>query len=201
MAKKKKKKSLKSREMQQEAKEELEVLTAIFGDQFTLDEDARGFALQIVPHPGRTDPNYVSVPLAARQAKCKDCVWSNPTRATDSCCMRLQFVNNSSTHISCCPHRCRKCCCQLLCATVRYPVDYPHQPLVLKVTSTKGLTASDTRSLTKLLNSASAEHARDKVVAGFSIADACQEFLLSKNNPEAAEIDRTVQEAVPGNLF
>lgn len=124
-----------------------------------------------------------------------------PQSATDSCRMRLQFVNNSSTHSSCCPHRCRKCCCQLLCATVRYPVDYPHQPLVLKVTSTKGLIASDTRSLTKLLNSASAEHARDKVVAGFSIADACQEFLLSKNNPEAAKIDRTVQEAVPGNLF
>lgn len=66
MAKKKKKKSSKRREMQQEAKEELEVLAAIFGDHFTLDEDAHGFSLQVVPHPGRTEPNYVSVQLSAR---------------------------------------------------------------------------------------------------------------------------------------
>ena len=74
----------------------------------------------------------------------------------------------------------------------RYPREYPNQPLVLNITSTKGLTASDARSLSKLLNSASAGHARDGVVAGFSIADACQEFLLTKNNPEAAKIDRMV---------
>lgn len=138
MAKKKKKKSLKSREIQEEAKEELEVLAAIFGDHFSLDEDGRGFSLQLVPHPGRTEPNYVSAQLA-----------------------------------------------------VRYPVDYPSQPLVLKVATTKGLTTSDTRSLTKLLNISSAEHAREGVVAGFSVADACQEFLLTKNNPEAAKIDRS----------
>ncbi|KAL0052345.1 hypothetical protein WJX82_000639 [Trebouxia sp. C0006] len=138
MAKKKKKKSLKSREIQEEAKEELEVLAAIFGDHFGLDEDARGFSLQLVPHPGRTEPNYVSAQLA-----------------------------------------------------VRYPADYPSQPLVLKVATTKGLTASDTRSLTKLLNTSSAEHAREGVVAGFSVADACQEFLLTKNNPEAAKIDKS----------
>ena len=66
MAKKKKKKSLKSREVQEEAKEELEVLAAIFGDQFSLDEDERGFGLQLVPHPGRTEPNYVSVQIAVR---------------------------------------------------------------------------------------------------------------------------------------
>lgn len=75
----------------------------------------------------------------------------------------------------------------------RYPADYPSQPLVLKVATTKGLTASDTRSLTKLLNTSSAEHAREGVVAGFSIADVCQEFLLTKNNPEAAKIDKSVQ--------
>jgi hypothetical protein len=74
----------------------------------------------------------------------------------------------------------------------RYPADYPSQPLVLKVVTTKGLTASDTRSLTKLLNTSSAEHAREGVVAGFSVADACQEFLLTKNNPEAAKIDQSV---------
>ena len=66
MAKKKKKKSSKRREMQEEAKEELEVLAAIFGDQFTLSEDAHGFSLQVVPHPGRTEPNYVSVQISAR---------------------------------------------------------------------------------------------------------------------------------------
>lgn len=66
MAKKKKKKSLKSREIQEEAKEELEVLAAIFGDHFGLDEDARGFSLQLVPHPGRTEPNHVSAQLAVR---------------------------------------------------------------------------------------------------------------------------------------
>ena len=54
--------------MQEEAKEELEVLAAIFGDQFTLDEDAHGFGLHIVPHPGRTEPNYVSVHMTARSA-------------------------------------------------------------------------------------------------------------------------------------
>lgn len=66
MAKKKKKKSVKRREMQEEAKEELEVLAAIFGDQFALDEDANGYSLHIVPHPGRTEPNYVSVQLTIR---------------------------------------------------------------------------------------------------------------------------------------
>lgn len=66
MAKKKKKKSVKRREMQEEAKEELEVLAAIFGDQFSLDEDAHGYSLHIVPHPGRTEPNYVSVQLTIR---------------------------------------------------------------------------------------------------------------------------------------
>ncbi len=66
MAKKKKKKVSKTREINEEAKEELEVLTAIFGDSFSVDEDERSFSLQIVPHPGRTEPNYVSVQLAAR---------------------------------------------------------------------------------------------------------------------------------------
>ena len=78
------------------------------------------------------------------------------------------------------------------CLSFRYPTEYPNQPLVLKITSTNGLTATDARSLSKLLNSASAGHARDGVVAGFSIADACQEFLLTKNNPEAAKIDKMV---------
>lgn len=66
MAKKKKKKASKGREVHQEAKEELEVLAAIFGDSFSVDEDERGFTLQVVPHPGRTEPNYVSAQLAAR---------------------------------------------------------------------------------------------------------------------------------------
>ena len=82
----------------------------------------------------------------------------------------------------------------------RYPADYPSQPLVLKVATTKGLTASDTRSLTKLLNTSSAEHAREGVVAGFSVADACQEFLLTKNNPEAAKIDKSVQSSFSNHL-
>ena len=73
MARKKKKKSLKRRELQEEAKEELEVLAAIFGDQFSADEDSHGFSLQVVPHPGRTEPNYVSVCLAARYT---DHCWS-----------------------------------------------------------------------------------------------------------------------------
>ena len=66
MVKKKKKKASKTREVNEEAKEELEVLAAIFGDSLSLDEDDRGFSLQVVPHPGRTEPNYVSVQLAAR---------------------------------------------------------------------------------------------------------------------------------------
>lgn len=74
MAKKKKKKVAKRREMQEEAKEELEVLAAIFGDQFTLDEDVHGFRLHIVPHPGRTEPNYVSVHLTARFAADQPCL-------------------------------------------------------------------------------------------------------------------------------
>lgn len=66
MPKKKKKKSAKRRDLTQEAKEELDVLAAIFGDQFIIDEDARGFVLRVVPHPGRTEPNYVSVQLGVR---------------------------------------------------------------------------------------------------------------------------------------
>ena len=66
MAKRKKKKPSKTKELNEEAKEELEVLAAIFGDSFALDEDDRGFTLQVVPHPGRTEPNYGSVQLAAR---------------------------------------------------------------------------------------------------------------------------------------
>ena len=42
---------------------------------------------------------------------------------------------------------------------------------MLKVVGTQGLASTDTRALTKLLNSASAEHARNKAVAGFSIAE------------------------------
>ena len=68
MGRRKKKKGSKSREMQEEAKEELEVLEAIFGDQFSLDEDAHGFNMHLVPHAGRTEPNYVSVQLAVRHA-------------------------------------------------------------------------------------------------------------------------------------
>lgn len=75
---------------------------------------------------------------------------------------------------------------------LRYPVDYPHQPLILKIVDTKGLTASDSRALSKLLNSSSSEHAKQGVVAGFSLADACQEFLLGKNSPEAVKNDSTV---------
>lgn len=64
--KKKKKSSKRQLALTDEATEELDVLAAIFGDHFKLDEDARGFVLHIVPHPGRTDPNYVSVHLAVR---------------------------------------------------------------------------------------------------------------------------------------
>ena len=74
----------------------------------------------------------------------------------------------------------------------RYPIEYPHQPLVVKIIGTKGLTASDSRALSKLLNSSSSEHAKDGVVAGFSLADACQEFLLGRNSPEAVKNDSTV---------
>ena len=81
---------------------------------------------------------------------------------------------------------------ELAAAVNRFPLQYPEQPLVLKVESTKGLAASDKRVLTKLLNSLSAEHARNKAVAGFSIADSCQEYLLSKNTPDAAKNDRMV---------
>ena len=83
---------------------------------------------------------------------------------------------------------------QLAAAVNRFPLQYPEQPLVLKVESTKGLTASDKRVLTKLLHSLSAEHARNKAVAGFSIADSCQEYLLSKNTPDAAKNARTVMQ-------
>ena len=78
----------------------------------------------------------------------------------------------------------------------RFPLQYPEQPLVIRVESTKGLASSDKRVLTKLLNSLSAEHARNKAVAGFSIADSCQEFLLTKNTPDAARNDRTVTATV-----
>ena len=80
--------------------------------------------------------------------------------------------------------------CQDVCR--RYPIEYPHQPLVLKIIGTKGLTASDSRALSKSLNSSSSEHAKDGVVAGFSLADACQEFLLGKNSPEAIKNDSEV---------
>lgn len=85
MAKKKKKKPhAKRHEMQEEAKEELLVLAAIFGDQFTLDEDAHGFSLHVVPHPGRTEPNYVSVHLTARYVADHTCLLAaasvRPTR-------------------------------------------------------------------------------------------------------------------------
>ncbi len=64
---------------------------------------------------------------------------------------------------------------------------------MLKITGTKGLASPDTRVLTKLLNNSSAEHARNKAVAGFSLTDTCQEFLLTKNTPDAAKHDRTVK--------
>ena len=74
----------------------------------------------------------------------------------------------------------------------RYPIEYPHQPLTLKIVGTQGLAASDCRALSKLLNSSSAEHAKQGVVAGFSLADACQDFLLERNSPEAVKNDSSV---------
>lgn len=70
----------------------------------------------------------------------------------------------------------------------RYTAEYPHQQPVLKVQNTQGLTGSDTRALVKLLNASSAEYAKQGNIAGFSLADAAQEFLLSKNTPEAAKV-------------
>ena len=70
----------------------------------------------------------------------------------------------------------------------RYTAEYPHQQPVLKVQSTQGLTGADTRALVKLLNASSAEYAKQGNIAGFSLADAAQEFLLSKNTPEAAKV-------------
>lgn len=84
-----------------------------------------------------------------------------------------------------------RCCLQTRCCR-RCPIEYPHQPLVLKIIGTKGLATSDSRALSKLLNSSSSQHAKDGVVAGFSLADACQEFLLGKNFPEAVKNDSTV---------
>lgn len=82
--------------------------------------------------------------------------------------------------------------CNLSVYCRRYPIEYPQQPLVLKISGTKGLTGYDSRALSKLLNSCSSDHAKDGVVAGFSLADACQEFLLGKNSPEAVKNDSTV---------
>lgn len=186
MAKKKKKKSVKRREMQEEAKEELEVLAAIFGDHFTLDEDAHGYSLHIVPHPGRTEPNYVSVQMTIRyvvQPVLPKQAFHAGVECWHQCCIISHALSASGTH---------GCSLDVKFPVSRYPVEYPHQPLVLKLVGTKGLAASDCRALSKLLNSSSSEHAKQGVVAGFSLANACQDFLLDKNSPEAVKNDSTV---------
>lgn len=53
---------------QEEAREELLALEAIFGDDLSPAHDGRalGFALRVVPHPGEAAANYVSLTLVVR---------------------------------------------------------------------------------------------------------------------------------------
>lgn len=68
MAKKKKKKSRPSANRQEQDRQEIEdeilALEAIYGDDFTLHDDANGFDLVILPE--NSEANYVSVELRVR---------------------------------------------------------------------------------------------------------------------------------------
>lgn len=54
--------------LQEEAREELLALEAIFGDDLSPAQDGRGlgFALRVLPHPGEAAANYVSLTLVVR---------------------------------------------------------------------------------------------------------------------------------------
>ncbi len=55
---------------QEEAREELLALEAIFGEDLTVHEGSLGFTLRVVPHPGEAAFNHVAVTLVVRCAGC-----------------------------------------------------------------------------------------------------------------------------------
>ena len=71
MAKKKKKAQKRSAskasiQTKQEIAEEILALSSIFSEEFCLHDDAIGFRLSVVPHPGSSKDNYTFVDLHIR---------------------------------------------------------------------------------------------------------------------------------------
>ena len=71
MAKKKKKAQKRSAskasiQTKQEIAEEILALSTIFSEEFCLHDDAIGFRLSVVPHPGSSKDNYTFVDLHIR---------------------------------------------------------------------------------------------------------------------------------------
>lgn len=61
---------------QEEAREELLALEAIFGEDLAVHEGSLGFSLRVVPHPGEAAANHVSLMLVVRcgaMAVCGGC--------------------------------------------------------------------------------------------------------------------------------
>lgn len=79
---------------QEEAKEELLALTAIFGEDIEVHEghDSLGFTLQVVPHPGEAEANYVSVTLVVRWGRTSEA----PLQAATAACGWLWCLSHAA---------------------------------------------------------------------------------------------------------
>lgn len=61
-----KKKAAASELSQEEVREELLALEAIYGEDLAVHEEGLGFSLHVTPHPGEAAANHVSCQLAVR---------------------------------------------------------------------------------------------------------------------------------------
>lgn len=61
-----KKKAAAAELTQEEAREELLALEAIYGEDLEVHEEGLGFCLHVTPHPGEAAANHVSVQLVVR---------------------------------------------------------------------------------------------------------------------------------------
>ncbi|KXZ55244.1 hypothetical protein GPECTOR_3g384 [Gonium pectorale] len=127
-AKKKKKGRQRAAVSNVETEEELLALAAIYGDDLDVHHDGLGFDLDVVPHPGLLDENFVSLQLS-----------------------------------------------------VRYPHQYPTQPLGLKLKNTESVPAETCRDLLARLNASASEYAEAGEVCVFNLVDLCQEVLRPLN--------------------
>ncbi len=102
---------------QEEAREELLALEAIYGEDLAVHEEGLGFSLHVTPHPGEAAANHVSCQLSVRWAQFEH--WGHNLRGRElvtvhgsmACNVVLTFQQLSSCQCVCCCCCCCCCCC------------------------------------------------------------------------------------------